>query len=484
MTPDAHDTSGCQLCKHFDNFTKAHSLTPYKDSESGYASQGTDKLKNFLVYNAKLYALGVVSGQAYAKIFETSDYGIPSFTASTTGADSAGDGETYYNLFVEYKGVLYGAAAGTRIWSYTISTNAFVGSALGSLTFSSVSNGIVHSKDDILYFGLDNVVYYKNGAGAITAGLTLPTNLIISSVCEYGNYLAIACRPKYANSVNSKVFLWDRDATLTTVSETIDWGSRDLYVLDNIDGNLIGVSLQNAYSSSFITKLVFSKYSGGGATVFKEILVNASTSVVIQSKQKVNNRLYFGFTGTTIGGTTNDLTGVWSVGKNGEFEPFSVQMDRLPNNDTVATQIKGFFLIQDFMYISYLDGSSAAALSKTNDQVSYASTSIYRTLINQNMPDQDKPKQKQLDAIILTYAPFPTSGQVIVKYKVDNFSYSIVFTKTDDGDASTKVAYEATMDSTVPGPFEAGRDYEFEIDSKGVEITGLYYKYHVLDTQI
>jgi len=185
--------NGCQLCQHFDNFTKS-SLVPYKDTEDAYVSQSTFHGQTYLMYAGNMYVLGVTSGTGRAEILKNTDMGVPSWSTPTNGADSSGT--TSFNLFVEYKGRLYGASAGTRIWDYDIAGTTFNSTtAGGSISYTNVCQGIV--KADKLYFGIDNKVYYKNGTSDIALGIALPTDRIITSLCEYGNYIAIATRPLY-----------------------------------------------------------------------------------------------------------------------------------------------------------------------------------------------------------------------------------------------------------------------------------------------
>lgn len=480
VTDPRSSGSFCRLSKHFDVFTNKHSLVPYKGSEDAYASQTTIKIQSFLMYLGSLYGLGVVSGTGRAQINVTSAIDIPSWGVPTNGQDSAGT--TNFELFVEYYGVLYGASAGTRIWGYDIAGTTFTATAL-SITYTNVAQGLVHSKDDILYIPYDNKIVKKdNSVGStVTTGwespaLTLPANLIITSICEYGNYLAIACRGK-SFGVNSVVYLWDRDSTLTTISESIDWGNNNLYQIENIEGYLIGVSTRNSLGSTVSSKMILKMYGGGGAIQFDEV---ESQGFTITGKQKVNNRMYFGVSATSLGGTTYDYVGVWSVGRNGQNEPFSVNIDRAADNDTLPQLIKGFYLINEYFYISYLDaGTGDFGLSKTDDQNLYATTSLYETVMNPGMKDEDKLKKKQLNAVLVNYEPLPTAAQVVLKYKVDSGSWVTVFTETTDSVNFT----ERVM--AVSSQFTAGRDYEFRIESSGgAKITGLMYRYQVLPTQI
>ncbi len=490
MTADGRDPAGCQLCKHFDNFTKSHALVPYKSSSAVTVSpvQTTSKIERMLMYNSistlstNMYGLGQTSG-GFVQILSSSNLSVPSFAIVASGAGSVK--AVSYDMFVEYKGIAYGGNGGTHIWSYNIGTPAF-NETLFALTYTSLSNAVKHSKDDILYFGVNDSaspsakIYYKNGTNNIALALTLPSNLVISSISEFGNYLAIACRPLYQDTINSKVFLWDRDVTLSTVSETIDWGNSDLYAIENIDGYLIGVSIKSATTQQ--NKLIFSKYSGGGAIKFDEIALSTyyqtpgSLNYVIRGQQKFNNRLYFGLSATSLDAVTNDFTGIWSVGRSNESAPFAVAMDRTPNDDTVALRINGFLLVNDYCYISYLSDATTWAFSFTIFANTFNTTSKYRESINPGMPDIHKPLQKQLTGIGITYDGAIAAGtQCAVKYRVDGGSFTTIVTET----SATQFTEMGDASGTE---FTAGRDYEFQFESKGVTITGFYYDYDIIPT--
>lgn len=486
MTADPRDTSSMsQLCKHFDNYSKPHALTPFRSSEGittiASTTQELAQLSEFQVWDGNLYALGVLESTTKSKIYKGTGIDNPTWTTpnaedSTIGRDSDRD-----KLFIQYKGTFWGAAAGTRLWSWD-GASTFTSNAQ-SITYTTITQGFVHPKDDILYFGYSNAtatyIASKNAGGSwnLTA-LTLPSNLIVSSICDYGNYLAIMCRPAQVGGI-SVVYLWDRDSTLTTLSESIELGHNIGYVLENIDGYLIAVSITANTSIVIKPKLVFQKYAGGGFQIFKEIPLAAGVNT-ITSKQKKNNRLYFGLNGASVGGTVFDYTGIWSVGRNGETEPFSVSFIQLANNDTYPNAIKGFILAEDYFYVSSTaQNTNAFTLTKTNDSATYTATSVYTTVINPNMPDVDKFKKKKLQAVAVTYTPLPADGQVVLKYRVDGGNWTTVFTETTDSAQITEITQAG---STM---FTDGREYEFSIESTGgAEITGLAYKYETLSTLI
>src|SRR3990167_408027 len=402
-----------QLVKHFDNFTIKHSLIPYRKSVSCYAAQTTNELQNFIYYNYNTYMLGRVGGSGtdkYAvKLFLKNDL-TPTDASAATGGAGSNTTETANSwlvnpaLFVEYKDVFWGAySASGKLWSYTLSTTT-LNEAAETIAFTNCAQGIIHSKTDYLYVPLDNKIYYKADSAAFALGLTLPSNLVITSICEYGNYLAIACRPNYYGSVNSKVFLWD--LTSTSWNEQIDYGIGDLLVLENLDGYLIGVSSLISDVSYPNSKLIFNKYGGGGAIKFKEILWtnDGAARRTFLPKQKYNNRLFFGLSNaSSVDLTNHNLTGIWVVGRNDENSQFSVILDRIANNATEVKTITGFIFAQNYAIISYTDTSDAHGISITTNGLvggqttaKYDTISEYRTTLNPGMSEGDKIHKKQL----------------------------------------------------------------------------------------
>ena len=500
QTADKRESGGVRLCKNFDNFTKPSTLSPYRSIESAHVLQSTDKIKNFLTYNNKIYGLGITgdAGDGYTKVFESGSITNPSWSGSASGVAASGGPDA--RLFVEYKGVIYGATGSQYIWTYNIDSPAFNQTARDLTSITHIAQGIVHSKDDILYIPYDNKIAKNNNGSWTNSSLTLPSNLIITAVCEYGNYLAIGCRPVHEYSNNSVVYLWDRDSSLATLSEKIDWGSGNLHILETIDGQLIGVSLVRGLStfdnSIAPSRIVFSRYNGVGAVDFEELLLSAlstgyngsSTETArthnLRHQQKYGNRIYFGVGGTSIGGSTGDFAGVWSVGRNSENDPFSVIFERPVNNNTLIDSVIAFKFINEYLYCSYFlndgtpgTGNQTYGMSKTNDNTtSFTAMSILETNINPNMDVKDKMKLKKLTAVSLTYEKLPTDAQVVLQYKKDGASsYTTIFTETTNNAVVTEKRVALA----------SGRDYEFRIESTGgAEITGFKYEYDVENSQI
>lgn len=492
ITSDPFDKRGlCKVCTGFDVFSYKQKMSPYRSSESGDSSASTSKKKNFAIAlwgptgAYRLFGLGVVSGTARAEILMkdlttggTND--LSDATWVTPNFNSSSSGTTNPNLFVYYKqtGKIYGAQAGTHIWAFTPDGATVFDETHQAVSYTNLAQGLVHSKDDILYIPYDNKIAKNNAGSWNLTALTLPNNLYITSLCEYGNYLAIACAPLSGVAQNSVVYLWDRDSTLVTLSESINWGMGSLKVIEEIDGYLVGISLVGGVSSTTQDRIVFKSYSGGGAIKFAELIGTSSTTLSI-AKQKLNSRLYFSAS-IVLNGTRRE--GVWSVGKQGINEPFGINHERTPNNDTALTSgsLFGFIYVDDYLFQSY-ESSGSMALSKTDDQANYTVTAIYESVINPLMDGGDYMRDKTLKAVSLHYNKLPTSGQVVLKYKVDEASsYTTIFTETTDNVVATEVTAQADG-----SPFNSGRYFEFRIESTGgAEVAELRYVYEVNKTMI
>src|SRR3990167_5808455 len=400
--PRASDTRYSQLLRNFDAHTYKHKLVPFKSSEDGDSASATTTLKNFVVAlrtgtQYSLYALDRISGANFRptilyKNLTVSGTDLSDATwTSTANAIGNGGTTTNFNLFVYYakSGYIYGAIDGAYIWRYDPSGSASFVYNHQALTYTNIAQGLVHSKDDILYIPYDNKIATLNNATWNTTALTaIPAHLKINSICEYGNYIAIGCQP-LSGFGKSIVYLWDRDATLNTVSESIDWGEGNLFVLEEIEVYLVGISNVGAgnassASASHNPRITFRSYSGGKAKIFKEFIgkESASSLSVQLQKQKVNNYLYFFLAMTFPNGVLNE--GLWKIGRSPSGE-FSVVLDRMPNNDTatVSGTMYGFIIVGDFVFIGY-DSSSVHAVSKTKEVTAgseYTATSVYETVI-------------------------------------------------------------------------------------------------------
>src|SRR3990167_8883788 len=473
---------------HFDILSDPSRLQPYRDFEAESFDAGlsaaTIKLCKFLAARTsdslatQLYALGENIAAADApRIYQKSTIG-GSWVVSSAQSGTAVKNE---RVFVEYKGALYGwrsdaagSVSGTldgttaTIWRHVISTGVFTSSHQAINAAIYVAQGLVHSKDDILYMPYDNIIAKLNNTTWTTAALTLPDNLIITSIAEWGNYLAIACRSKFPYNANSVVYLWDRDATLTTLSEKIDFGPENLELIEEIDGVMVGVMThRNTFSEvlTIIPKVVFKYWSGGStAKQFLELPLTSNTIQIDSVRQKINNRVLF-----FMGAQMNDvqIDAIWGIGRTADGA-FSVYVDRLINNDTAITSMipKGFFKFGDFVHVGFTDGGTYK-VNVTDNAATFTTDCDYESVIL-----GESYKKFKLVGVGVMTEPLPAAGSVTVGYKIDaETSFTTILTHSTD-DSLYK---EATNIESSGVNLPQFQEIQFQIISIGnAIITGLW----------
>ncbi len=467
------------------NLADTPRLTPYRDSEDGDSASATSKKQNFEIAlrtgtTYSLYALGVKSGAATAEVTyknlttgaanDLDDNGWTNTTNNQSASVTA-----FFNLFKYYTktGLIYGAKT-NKIWAYDPSGSASFDEDVistdggSSFNFTNIAQGLVHSKDDVLYIPYDNIIASNNNKTWVNAAITIPAHLKINSICEYGNYLAIGASP-LSGIGNSRVYLWDRDSSLTTLSESIDWGVGELKVLEEVDGYLVGISKVGGTSDAFVGRVIFRYLVGNRARKYDELVTGSSSITLLTVKQKIDNRVYF-MLSCTINGAVRE--GLWSFGRSLLEDSFTIVHERTPNNDTALTangQVRGFYKVGDFTFISYINASSVFAISKTNDQSNFTATSIYESRIFGTLSPSFK---KDLLGATVTTPFLPTAGQIVLEYAVDENigtdTWTNIFTEATDN----SISFSAV--NSLPKDY---KEIQFRIESTGGgEITGFTFK--------
>lgn len=396
-----------------------------------------------------------------------------------------------YSLFIEYKNYFYTADASRYIMRFDRAGVASSDTTYFDLTsFTTVCNGIIHPKDDILYLGVDNKVYYKNGhAGTITLALTLPSTLKVNSLAWWGDYLAIACsnntNPGVGNAaLRSTVYLWNRDTSLSTVSESIDWGTGDLKVLNNLDGVLVGYSHLGGTSTYVLDKdsLQIKVWEGGlFPRLIKEFTTTKETtttpSVVINDRVDFVNGGKHYFSANVVGGSSSpSLYGLWSIGKSKVSGNYSVSVERTIASTTgvLAAAMVGDFVVT----VDSAVGTTKTSSDSTSLTTAFSTNGVYESVVNPGMELVDRIQKKQLISVGIHHEKLIANRSVTVEYKVDGGSWVTILT-SDTDDALNK---EAGVTS-AGDQFTSGYEYEFRITSiSGTVIHALHYIYDTLDT--
>lgn len=337
-----------------------------------------------------------------------------------------------------------------------------------STTITSYANGVV-AKDDNLYLPYNNIIVRVYPSGTVQdQALKLPTNLKITSICNFGNYLAIGCSPINIYNGVSKVFLWN--LTSPDIQEVIDWGEGELRILETIEGRLVGVTdryLNNASGAGKGSLIIQTYSSGGSPQVEKEIFTSKLNGVSIpQSKTVKNNRLFFVAKIMTNDAGTEYNEGIWSFGRKSASYPSILSLDYIDENVTTAG-IQSFDSAGNYFFISYNgDGS----IDKIDETANFNFTSILETQIfNWGTTNDDK----QLKKVQISVRKLKTGESITLKYKVDDaVAWTTIGTYNTVGGLSHVFLREETGDKD----FTSGSEFKFRLESNGgAEITGAEY---------
>lgn len=485
-------TDTFSYASNFDTFSNKNRLTPYRTMETESVDSGvlTDfKITDVCIMrdatNTNIYGLGRAgSSDQNPKFFQKS---TPMDITSAFQAASGGEDSSHSVIpgtLVEYKTRLFAMKTDSSANTYVIAYNHVAGSiaSIGTIAaYPMVSSNVAfprpfrHPQDDKLYFGAGSVVAsYDNSSFDADVGLILPTDCYITSLTDYGSYLAIFTAPTVGGG-SSKLFLWDVGRALTTPQEVIDLGEGTVTVGENVNGVLISIMTNKTPTTNSLfnikTKLLVKAYYGGTPVPLKEITTTSDVFTLPSFKSKNNNRLFFACEASVNGTSLNQI---WVVSKNGN--KWSVSPDRTVNNDTPLTgNINGFSLIGDYLWANF----NTASLFRTRLASATYPTSTYESLINPGMAEDDRTKKKTLKVISVSKSS--STGQLVLKYRVDSTSsYTTIGTLSAGGSLVLKAANQSNAQ-----PFNSGYEYQFLVESTlGAELTEVKYTYEVLNELI
>lgn len=365
--------------------------------------------------------------------------------------------EPGYNYSTGSKATTTSSSTGTGC-TITVSTVANT-----SATISTVAQGLI-GKDDNGYIFYNNIVVRIYPSGTVQdQALKLPTNLKITSACNFGNYMAIGCSPTSIYNGVSKVFLWNLYSP--DVQEVIDWGEGELRVLDNVEGMLVGITdryLNNA-SGAGRGSMIVQGYSGGSPQVLKEVFTEKLNGISMPTSKVIkNNRLFFSAKIMTNSAGTEYNEGLWSFGRKNSAYQYALSLDYISENINTSG-IQGFGAAGNFFFIAH---SADGSIDKIDDTATYSFTSIYETQIF-NFGETEA--EKRLDKVKVSFRKMLSGESVTLKYKVDGAT-----SWTTIGTFSTADALSHTFvrEEIAGVDFKSGKEFKFQITSTGgAEIT-------------
>lgn len=486
ISDDARKSTATEftISKHFDIFSSPNRLIPYRSLETDTeTSVSATDLKQYFVKDfvyasasSKFYGLGQ-TGAGLTKIVEKANAISGLWTLPAT---SEGNGAVKSGSFLEYKDYLWGFQGTTQVfrWGLLSGTPSITNSHGTVATITSVAQSVIAS-DGNMYMAYNNNIVRVSTALVVTdAVISVPTNFKITSICNYGKYLAIGCAPISTFNGTSKVYLWNLSSDL--FQDTIDWGEGELRVLETVEGYLVGITDRylNIDTGAGAGSMIVQTYSGGVPQVVKEIstlkIVGKTMPI---SKAVKNNRLFWAAKIMTNSAGTEYNEGIWSFGRKNAQYPWAITLDLIDENVSTSG-IQSFGTAGNFFFISH---SSDGSVDKTNDAATYAFTSVYESQI---VDFGDANITKQLIGVSVTSAAIPsngtTSGTVTVKYKTDiATSWTTIGSYTSSLSAKyfrDFINIESTGDS-----FASAKEYRFRIESTGgQEITGFKIKVQMI----
>ena len=325
---------------------------------------------------------------------------------------------------------------------------------------SSIAEPVHHPADDIAYFFVDNVVHKLNNVTWTANVLTLPSNLKIVSACAYGNYLAIACTTKatVAQRGSSVVFLWDRDSSITTLTERSDFGLGLIKHIETLNNNLIAVM-------DTPEKILVKTLNGKFATVTDEL--TKYSSVFSANKQVGDNKFYFAMA-PQVSFLGDERLGIWSINSNGKLSLARIKSD--------ATSFTGIYFTGNIWWIAY--NSAGVARSTT----SFGEDAVYESLIL-----GDSEHNKKLISIGVMTEPFISNSNYIkLEYKTNNDSaFTTIFGGTGGNNRARFATFHEAINiesdgSPLPEFYEI--ETKITISNQNTDLTGLKLVYEEIDS--
>lgn len=473
-------------CVNFDIISNPYLLRPFSDPVAETISTGSGVMTDFQITDViacdiggttKLVGWGRESSASTKASFFTKDAPITSAWAKI--ATASGSVVPAKGTLIEYKGSSYALDTTVNLNKFTSGTTfTAVGTVGAPNTDGGICKPFVHPEDNIMYLATTYTIATYDGTTLTTNVLLLPSNLTITSMTNFGGYLAIACKPT-SGSGSSKVYLWGRDTSSTLLQGIIDWGSGALEILENINETLVGVSaVKTVGTFDTITNYNYKVkiYSGGYPQEVKDFIVT-NTNVLRPFKAKQNDKLYFGFdTDNAVHYCGKNKGGEWFVSKERFLSP---------TGSSITGTLNGISIVGDILFTAYTDGGVSGYLARTSDSTFSTSTATYLTTTNPKMVEGDRYEDKQLKAVQVSYRiglidSGVANGTVTLGVYADNRTLQPVLTQTKLINGNYIVTATDLADNT---PLPSGREFTFYLTSLGdVRIKEIRYIYAVLPT--
>lgn len=418
-----------------------------------------------------------------------------SITGTWQQNSSSGNGVTFYNAYaVLYKDVQYGyytQSSESRLYRYDSDSAMTLIGTTADYHSAITPKPVVHSQDNILYMATNKTVSKYDGTTFTASAVTLP--YYVSSMCEYGTYLAIACQAPEGGII----YLWGRDTSLTTLQDVIKVDNGKLQIIENLDGYLVAITetpydpYTAAISIAGTYKTITARMYIGGS--MKKIQSTFLGSNEIGSNQLLSHKKAIR-DGTLIFSTGSNYLMRFGLNQNGQYV-MSRDAQAAGGSKTLVNQ-HGFFVLGDFLFSAFRasTGSPSEGLLYRNNSTQnsgtaeFADTAYYVTTINPTMPISDRMKDKTLTAVALKcYSLSTSTGTVTLKVSTDNgATYTTLISQNAATTAFPNKYFriEASED-TSSNPLPSGIEFLFKIETTyKIDPIEFFYEYETTNSLI
>lgn len=419
-----------------------------------------------------------------------------SMTGNWVQNTSTGNGIVNANAFaVLYKDVQYGYYVQTsesRLYRYDSDTaSTLIGTTADAHT-EVCPKPVVHSQDNILYMGSNKTVSKFDGTTFTASAITLP--YYITSLAEYGTYLAISCQ----TPEGGVIYLWGRDTSLTTLQDVIKVDNGKLQIIENLDGYLVAVTETpfDPYVGSISTvgtykTVTVRMFIGGSMKIVKKTYLGANengSNQLLSHKKAIRD-------GALLFSTGSNFLMKFGLNKQGQYIlSRDAPVTPATGSPNLITQYS-FFVLGDYLFSSLraTSGSPSNGLLYRNNGLNggtseYFQQSYYVTTINPMMDPNDRIKDKQLKKVAIHFcSASTTSGTVTIKYSIDNgttYTTAIAQDFSSTTLPSKYYRFEADQDSSGD-QFKTGIEFLFKIETTyQIDPIQFWYEYETTDSLI
>lgn len=473
------------LTKHFDAFSFPHKLVPYFETEA-HESDSDGPRKDYRITDFLYdYDLGKLHGLGQNPSTPGSGTGIYDVDIEQ---DADGPWHSHINFilndyisgcFAYYKDYIYFFAYTGRLCRVKTDSDT-IANPYQSIDFESVAQAVHHSADDCLYLFADNKIYRQNKDIWDGLILELPVNQKIIKACEYGNYLAIATVSKLSINCKSTVYIWDRDSSLTTVSERMDLGIGKVVHMATLLGKLTVVQdmFIDGALSRYSGKLLIKQYNGNSFITVNELVTdNQATNISLTDFVK-NDKLYFPYSIPLNG---DPRRGIWCVDSTGKINLDFIEYEV---ESAASKTYQGIISLNNQWWIAH---SGDGSINRTSNSYEYSSTnpSVFEDII---INEGDSDATKKVIGVAAMFEPLK-AGEVVKLYyrkdediKKDVPTWTLIYTYSTEGGLSHGAINIESSGETLP----TFKEIQYRVESYGgAVITGVpKYKHEFIDEQL